>query len=110
MMIGVGVSPMFARSAPPRTVLQRWLALSPAALWIPSADDTLASGRVYRNGLDLGAGTYPAVSSPIIGAGGGYLMAGSFLAYCSELIFVPRACTAAELAKFAAYSMGRYGV
>jgi hypothetical protein len=73
-------------------------------------EQAINEGRIYRNGLDLGAGTYPAVSSPIIGAGGGYLMAGSFLAYCSELIFVPRACTAAERAKFAAYSMGRYGV
>jgi hypothetical protein len=73
-------------------------------------EQAINEGRVYRNGLDLGAGIYPAACSPLVGAGGGYIMNGGVLAYLSELIFVPRACTAAERAKFAAYSMARYGV
>jgi hypothetical protein len=73
-------------------------------------EQAIDEGRIYRNGLDLGAGGYGIQTSPLVGAGGGYLMSGAFLSYCSELIAVPRACTAAERAKFAAYSMSRYGV
>ena len=68
-------------------------------------------GRIYRNGVNLGASTYAATKTPLH-ASGGYLLVGhtGFTVYLADLLAIPSAVDAMDLAFLMAYTLGRYGV